>query len=408
MHNIPQTEGKAAAVGFTGGAGERSGQKDASDRPVRKNGDNSYSGGFADEPSEQALLSGLTGADRSFDPFEKTSLLGGSGFINADDLFAPGRSAGLSGSLSGDRPAAENRPDGAFGMFEDGMALGADPSGGGLTRGGIFENNAAGDSSFEDGMALNGGLAGDREFADPDAGKTDEQVFFDADTLPDGYRPHEEELRSGETELLDGIRQWRQGMDEWRRGMEQWRQGIDEWRGAQPAGSAGGQNLTENAGRTVTVIGSTSSKDPANVGAADDPRMSGGAGTPAMLPDVQYPEMSYAQFLMQNRCSGTLKVQAYAAQQSIPLSGVDIIVSRRFSDGVHVFFTGRTDSSGIIDNISLPAPSRDLSLESGSRMPAAIYDLTARIAGLRPISYTFDIFDSVETIQSIILRSFVR
>ena len=65
----------------------------------------------------------------------------------------------------------------------------------------------------------------------------------------------------------------------------------------------------------------------------------------------------YQTFLTQNPSRGILKIRAYAANGAVPISGLRIIVSKQLNDDNNViFFDGLTDSSGIIDNIVLPAP----------------------------------------------------
>lgn len=86
---------------------------------------------------------------------------------------------------------------------------------------------------------------------------------------------------------------------------------------------------------------------------------------------------TYQEFLDQNKEYGLLKVQAFAARQAIPISGVQVIVSKRFSDMDKIFFEGRTDESGIIDNIKLPTTSKLLSERPQDVLPYAEYDFSA-------------------------------
>lgn len=65
---------------------------------------------------------------------------------------------------------------------------------------------------------------------------------------------------------------------------------------------------------------------------------------------------TYQEFLNQNPAKGTLKIQAFTARQALPVPGVHVIVSKRIGDENHVFFEGTTDESGLIDDITLPAP----------------------------------------------------
>ncbi len=88
---------------------------------------------------------------------------------------------------------------------------------------------------------------------------------------------------------------------------------------------------------------------------------------------------TYQDFLTKNTDTGSLKIQAYAAQQAIPVSGVNVTISKQFSDLKKVFYENLvTDESGIIDNIILPAPSPDLSMDPNGDIPYENYDVVAR------------------------------
>lgn len=64
----------------------------------------------------------------------------------------------------------------------------------------------------------------------------------------------------------------------------------------------------------------------------------------------------YNQFLRDNPSTGTLKVRTTSASSALPVSGVDIIVSKEIGENTIIFFEGKTDDSGMINNIKLPTP----------------------------------------------------
>lgn len=111
------------------------------------------------------------------------------------------------------------------------------------------------------------------------------------------------------------------------------------------------------------------------VNAAEPPEGNTGTTYPEN-PQLQIPE-TYQQFLDRNPQKGYLKVQAFAAQQAIPVNNVSIKISKEFTDGEHVFFQSVTDSSGIIENISLPAPAEIISESPSNLTPYSVYDVTA-------------------------------
>ena len=67
----------------------------------------------------------------------------------------------------------------------------------------------------------------------------------------------------------------------------------------------------------------------------------------------------YEDFANANPSQGYLKIRAYAANQAIPISNVKIVVSKTINNDKIIFFEGTTNSSGIIERITLPAPKLD-------------------------------------------------
>ena len=64
----------------------------------------------------------------------------------------------------------------------------------------------------------------------------------------------------------------------------------------------------------------------------------------------------YKDFINKNKGNGFLNIRAYAASEAIPISGLNITVSKEIGNYKVIFFEGSTDSSGIINNITLPTP----------------------------------------------------
>ncbi len=67
-------------------------------------------------------------------------------------------------------------------------------------------------------------------------------------------------------------------------------------------------------------------------------------------------DTAYQEFLRTNTSTATLKIRASAASQALPVSGVNIVVSKEIGNNNIIFFEGVTDDSGMINNIVLPAP----------------------------------------------------
>ena len=110
------------------------------------------------------------------------------------------------------------------------------------------------------------------------------------------------------------------------------------------------------------------------------------------------------EFIKENSGTGVLKIQAYRAREAYPMPGVRVEVSRDFNDGARVFFSGLTDESGIIDNIELPAPPRENSLEFDSPDKVAVYRLRATLPEYEVLERAVEIFDGIKTIQPLAMQ----
>ena len=69
-------------------------------------------------------------------------------------------------------------------------------------------------------------------------------------------------------------------------------------------------------------------------------------------------DSAYQDYLKDNPGTGYLKVRASSASEAMPIEGVNIIVSKKIGDNTIIFYDGKTDSSGMINNIKLPTPRR--------------------------------------------------
>ena len=69
-------------------------------------------------------------------------------------------------------------------------------------------------------------------------------------------------------------------------------------------------------------------------------------------------DQDYQQFLKDNPSRGTLKIRVSSASQALPIENVKIVVSKKIGNNTIIFFDGKTDESGMINNISLPTARR--------------------------------------------------
>lgn len=98
--------------------------------------------------------------------------------------------------------------------------------------------------------------------------------------------------------------------------------------------------------------------------------------------------------------TGTLRVQVFAADRVYPIPSARVRVTG--SGNNRVYFDGLTDSSGIVDNISLPAPSSVYSQEPSLTRPYALYDLLVDRSGYVSHRYLkIPVFSGIKSIQNV-------
>ena len=115
--------------------------------------------------------------------------------------------------------------------------------------------------------------------------------------------------------------------------------------------------------------------------------------------EVQNSE-EYKDFIEKNPKYGSLSIRAYAANQAIPISGLEIAVSSNIGDKKVIFFEGTTNSSGTIENILLPAPALN-----PSNLVAPIGTTYEILATYIPdninAKYKVKVYDNIGVIQNI-------
>ena len=105
----------------------------------------------------------------------------------------------------------------------------------------------------------------------------------------------------------------------------------------------------------------------------------------------------YIDFIRKNPGIGNLKIRAYTASEALPVSGLNIIVSSIIAGNRIIFYSGKTDTSGMIPNIKLPAPS----LTSNLEIPNTVtYDIEAFVGNNRS-NFSVNMYDGVCVVQNI-------
>ena len=108
----------------------------------------------------------------------------------------------------------------------------------------------------------------------------------------------------------------------------------------------------------------------------------------------------YKSFIKDNPVNGYLKIRAYSASQAIPVRGLKIVVSTEYNGDIIVFFNGFTDTSGVIEKITLPAPR--LTSDNLDVPSKIVYDIKATYPNnLVDLKYQVNIYEDIFVIQNI-------
>ena len=111
---------------------------------------------------------------------------------------------------------------------------------------------------------------------------------------------------------------------------------------------------------------------------------------------------SYQKFIEENPSTGNLKVEVFTAYKAIPIPDTRILVTKDIDGQKVLFFSGLTDSSGMISDIELPSPEENTNFKPGDNAEYAMYDVTAIHEGYERIKkYDVAIFGNTGVIQYI-------
>ena len=106
----------------------------------------------------------------------------------------------------------------------------------------------------------------------------------------------------------------------------------------------------------------------------------------------------YKDYLQKNPSNGYLKIRAFAANQAIPISNLNIKVSKNIDNNNVIFFEGTTNSSGIIEKITLPTPKLDFN--NLDKPNSTTYDIIATYDN-KNIIYKVNMYENVYVLQEI-------
>ncbi len=107
-------------------------------------------------------------------------------------------------------------------------------------------------------------------------------------------------------------------------------------------------------------------------------------------------------FRTSNNGEGTLRVQAFSGQQAFPVVNARVVVSKDFTEGTYTFFDDLTDTSGIVENMSLITPESGLANENNEILPYSTYTIRVTHPFFRTTVYTnVPVFDTITSIQPV-------
>ncbi|MBR1413481.1 MAG: hypothetical protein IJ574_02275 [Bacilli bacterium] len=108
----------------------------------------------------------------------------------------------------------------------------------------------------------------------------------------------------------------------------------------------------------------------------------------------------YQDYLKDNPSEGMLRVRAFAANQAVPVKGMEIIVSTVYENSKIIFYDGLTNESGVVENINLPAPK--LNPDNLDAPNAAKYDIEAKyVPDNIDTFYKVNIYEDICVVQNI-------
>ena len=108
---------------------------------------------------------------------------------------------------------------------------------------------------------------------------------------------------------------------------------------------------------------------------------------------------AYKTFIGENSGIGRIKIRATAARGALPVSGINVVISKMIEDYDVIFYEGITDESGMISCISLPTPSVNLK-DDLTIPPSALYRLNIKSDNIDK-EYDVRVYDGVCTMQNI-------
>ncbi len=101
---------------------------------------------------------------------------------------------------------------------------------------------------------------------------------------------------------------------------------------------------------------------------------------------------------------GYLVVKVSTARGAIPLEGAAVNIRAADENASGILYSLRTDSDGLTDKVSLPAPARALSENPENAFPYATYDIDVFKDGYATLHFTdVAVFEGITSIQGAVM-----
>lgn len=111
-------------------------------------------------------------------------------------------------------------------------------------------------------------------------------------------------------------------------------------------------------------------------------------------------------FLVANNESGTMRVEAFAADRSFGIGSARVMIFVELPSGNVAVFDGLTDIDGVTQSVRLPAPPRELAQSpqtgANARLPYSVYSVyVEHPAFVRAVFTNVPVFSGIESIQPV-------
>lgn len=108
---------------------------------------------------------------------------------------------------------------------------------------------------------------------------------------------------------------------------------------------------------------------------------------------------AYPSFIKENSEMGILKIMVFTAHQGMPIENAEVAIIKNIDKDRILFFKGYTNSSGIIDNINLPAPPSGYNSQTEEVNAYTTYDLYVTHPEYEPFQHIIAMFGDLKVIQ---------